>query len=118
MMVGAAVREEILFRFFALSLFTWLAMKILRRPQPTGAIVWPANILVASAFAGLHLLPAGQLLAMNQIATTAAIVLATVAGALLGWVYWRQGLVMAIFTHALAGLAIYLGARGLIAFAS
>jgi hypothetical protein len=55
---------------------------------------------------------------LNPVATTAAIVLGTIAGALLGWVYWQHGLVMAIFTHAIAGLLLYLGARALIAFAS
>jgi hypothetical protein len=118
MMLGASVREEILFRFCALNLFTWLAMKVLHRPQPTAAIVWPANIFVASIFAGLHLVPAAPLLDLNPVATTAAVALGTFAGALLGWVYWRHGLVMAIFTHAIAGLLLYLGARGLIVFAS
>jgi membrane protease YdiL (CAAX protease family) len=117
MMLGASVREEILFRFCALNLFTWLAMKILRQPQPTTAIVWPANILVALLFAWLHLVPAAQLLDSNAIATGTAIALATLAGAVFGWVYWQHGLTMAIFTHAIAGLVVYLGTRGLIAFA-
>jgi hypothetical protein len=43
---------------------------------------------------------------------------ATVAGVVLGWIYWRHGLLMAMFTHAIAGLLVYLGARGLFAFAS
>jgi hypothetical protein len=118
MMLGAAVREEILFRFCALNLFTWLAMKIFRRPEPTIAIVCTTNILIAFAFAGLHLVPAAPLLDLNLAATTAAIALGTLAGAVLGWIYWRHGLVMAIFTHAIAGLLLYLGARSLIAFAS
>ena len=75
-------------------------------------------MLVALVFAGLHLVPAAQLLDLNAIATAAAIALATLAGVLFGWVYWRHGLIMAIFTHAIAGLLVYLGARGLIAFAS
>jgi membrane protease YdiL (CAAX protease family) len=115
MMLGAAVREEILFRYCALNLLTWLAMKALRRPQPTAPIVWTANIFVAFIFAGLHLVPAAPLLNLNPVATTAAIALGTIAGALLGWVYWRHGLLMAIFTHAIAGLVLYLGARALIA---
>ncbi len=118
MMLGAAVREEILFRFFALNLFTWLAMKILRQREPTAAIVWTANILVALVFAALHLVPAAQLLHLNAIAITAAITLASLASALFGWVYWRHGLTMAIFTHAVAGVLVYVGARGMIAFAS
>jgi hypothetical protein len=55
---------------------------------------------------------------LNAIATNMALVLATAAGVLLGWVYWRHGLLMAIFTHATGGVLLYLGGRGLIAFAS
>jgi membrane protease YdiL (CAAX protease family) len=118
MMLGAAVREEILFRFFALNLFVWLAMKTLRKQEPTTTMVWAMNVLAALVFTGKHLLPAGQLLDLNDTATGAAMALATVAGVVLGWVYWRHGLLMAMFTHAIAGLLVYLGARGLVAFAS
>lgn len=118
MMLGAAVREEILFRFFALNLFVWIAMKILRQQEPTTAMVWMTNILVALVFALMHLLPAAQILNLNAIARGLVVALVTVAGILFGRVYWRHGLLMAMFTHAVAALLVYLGARGLIAFAS
>jgi hypothetical protein len=118
MMLGASVREEILFRFFALNLFVWIAMKALRKQEPTTTMVWAINVFAALVFAGMHLLPAGQLLDLNDIATGAAMALATAAGVILGWVYWRHGLLMAMFTHAIGGVLIYLGGRGLIAFAS
>jgi hypothetical protein len=118
MMLGAAVREEILFRLFALNVLVWIAMKLMRKQDPTAAMVWAANMLVALVFSGMHLVPAAQLLDLNSMAMGGVIGLATVAGIALGWVYWRHGLLMAIFTHALAGVLLYLGARGLIAFAS
>jgi hypothetical protein len=118
MMLGAAIREEILFRFFALNLFTWLAMKICRKQEPTIAIMWTTNVLVAWVFACMHLIPVAPILELNATAMGAAIAVATVAGILLGWVYWRHGLLMGMFTHAIGGVLIYLGGRGLIAFAS
>jgi membrane protease YdiL (CAAX protease family) len=118
MMLGAAVREEILFRFFALNLFTWIAMKVLRKQEPTTAIVCVTNVLVAFVFASLHLLPAAQLLDLKPIAMGVIIALAAAAGVLFGWVYWRHGLLMAMFTHAIAGVLVYLAVRGLIAFAA
>jgi membrane protease YdiL (CAAX protease family) len=114
MMLGAAVREEILFRFFALNLFVWITMKVLRKQEPTTAIVWATNVLVALVFAWMHLIPAAQLLHLNAIATVMIIVLATSAGILFGWVYWRHGLLMAMFTHAIGSVLVYLGARGLL----
>jgi hypothetical protein len=118
MMLGAAVREEILFRFFALNLFVWIGMKAAGKHQPTTAIVWATNGLVALVFAVLHLVPATQLLDLSAIAMGLVLAVATFGGLLLGWIYWRHGLLMAILTHAIAGLLVYLGARGLIAFAS
>jgi hypothetical protein len=115
MMLGAAVREEILSRLFTLNLFVWVGMKVLGKQQPTTAIVWATNWLVALLFAMLHLLPANQLLDLTAMARGLAIMVATFAGALLGWIYGRHGLLMAIFTHAVGGLLVYLGGRGLIA---
>ena len=116
MMLGAAVREEILFRLFALNFFTWIGMKAFRQQSATPFMIWVANVLVALLFAWMHLIPAAALLDLNAIATGAAVALATLAGALLGWVYWRHGLLMAMFTHAFGGVLVYLGARSLIAF--
>jgi hypothetical protein len=114
MMLGAAVREEILFRFLALNLFVWIAMKAFRMQVPATAMVWATNVLVAAIFAWLHLVLIAPLLELNAFAVVAGTALGTVAGVLLGWVYWRHGLLMAIYTHAIAGVLVYLGGRGLI----
>lgn len=114
MMLGAAVREEILFRFFALNLLVWLVMKAAGRQEPTVAIAWASNAFVALVFAVLHLVPAAQFLALNALAGSIAIAIGVVAGVVFGWVYWRYGLLMAMFTHAVGGLLVYLGARGTI----
>jgi hypothetical protein len=114
MMLGAAVREEILFRFFALNLLVWMVTRLTRNAKPTAASVWAANVLISLAFAVAHLVPASQLLAMNATASGLAVALATLAGAVLGQVYWRHGLIMAIFTHGVCGLLLYLGGRSAI----
>jgi hypothetical protein len=117
MMLGAAVREEILFRLFALNLFAWMAMKLFRQQQPTPAIIWTTNLCVALLFAAMHLIPAASLLKLNAIAVGVAIVLATSAGILFGRVYWRHGLLMATWAHAVGGVLVYLGGRSLLALA-
>jgi membrane protease YdiL (CAAX protease family) len=115
MMLGAAVREEILFRLFALNFFTWIGMKAFRQQSATPFMIWVVNLLVALLFAWMHLIPVAPVLDLNAIATGGAVVVATLASALLGWVYWRYGLVAAMFTHAVGGVLVYLGARSLIA---
>ena len=116
MLLGAAVREEILFRLFALNFFTWIGMKAFRQRNATPFMIWVVNVLVALLFAWMHLIVAAPLLKLNAIATGGAVAVAGLASAVLGWVYWRRGLLMAIFTHSVAGVLIYLGGRGLIAF--
>jgi hypothetical protein len=116
MMLGAAVREEILFRLFALNFVTWIGMKTFRQPNSTPFMFWAVNVLVSSLFAGIHLIPAASLLDLNAIATGGAVAVATLASVLLGWVYWRHGLLMAMYTHAVGGVLVYLGGRSLIYF--
>ena len=116
MLLGAAVREEILFRLFALNFFTWIGMKAFRQQSATPFMIWTVNVFVALLFAWMHLIPAAALLDLNSIATSGAVALATFASALLGWVYWRHGLLMAMFTHAVGGVLVYLGAHSLFAF--
>jgi hypothetical protein len=115
LMLGAAVREEILFRLFAINLFTWIGMKVFRQQHATPFMFWIVNVLVAFVFAWMHLIPVSALLDLNSMATGGAAALATLAGAILGWVYRRHGLLTAMLTHALGGVLIYLGARSLIA---
>jgi hypothetical protein len=116
MMLGAAVREEILFRLFAMNVFTWIGMKALRQQSATNYMIWVVNVLVALLFAWMHMIPAAALLDVNAISTVGAATLATASGALLGWVYWRHGLLAAVLTHAVGGVLTYLGGRSLIAF--
>jgi membrane protease YdiL (CAAX protease family) len=116
MMLGAAVREEILCRFFALNFFTWVGMKAFRQQRATPFTIWGVNVLVALLFACMHLIPVAPVLDLNSMATGGAVSIATLAGALLGWVYWRHGLLAAMFTHAVSGVLVYLGGRGLMNF--
>ncbi len=118
MMLGAAVREEILFRFFALNLIVWIVMRLARREQPATAMVWAGNVLISLVFVVAHLVPAAPLLNLNAVASGMAMALGTLAGMVLGWVYWRHGLIMAIFAHAVSGVLVYLGARGAVAVLS
>jgi membrane protease YdiL (CAAX protease family) len=91
-------------------------MKAFRQQSATPFMVWVVNVLVALLFAWMHLIPAAALLDLNSIATGGAVALATLASALFGWVYWRYGLLMAMFTHAVGGVLVYFGARSLISF--
>ena len=111
LMIGAAIREEILFRLGALSFVTWIATKFTRRRPPFTFEFWLGNLIVAIAFAIVHALSAAPLLNLSTGANVIVLVLVGVASASLGWIYWRYGLVAAICAHMIAGTVMYSGIR-------
>ena len=116
MLLGAAIREEILFRLLALNLFVWIAMKVRGDKEATSRTFWMINTFVAVVFAMLHLIPASLVIDLNAITLGIGIVLVTGAGVVFGHVYRLHGLVMAMLTHAVSSLLLYLGVRCSIAF--
>jgi Type II CAAX prenyl endopeptidase Rce1-like len=104
----ASVLEELLFRFFLLTLGVWVMTRAWRgRPGavPT-ASVWVANAVAALAFAAVHL-PA-WVAVTDPSATLVGAVLAlnAVAGLVLGWVYWRWGIEAAVVAHFAADMVV------------
>ena len=117
MLLGAAFREEVLFRLFALNVFVWIATKALRRREPGAKIVWASITVVAFIFALMHLAPLTQLLELTELSVAVGLLLSTGAGVLFGWTYWRYGLLIAVVTHAVCNVSLYLGVRAVLAFA-
>ncbi len=94
--------EELLLRFFLLSLFAWLGSFISHTPEhrPTLAVLWTANILTALLF-GLGHLPATQAagLPLTTLVITRALVLNGLLGLTYGFLYWTRGLESAMLAH-------------------
>ncbi len=115
LMLGAAVREELLFRFAILNLLVWLIMKLSGRAAPNSAILWGAIVVSSCGFSLAHIVPAIGLLDISAVAGTLIFTAAALGGILLGWVFVRNGLLAAVLTHVVAGLIVYSGARILMA---
>jgi membrane protease YdiL (CAAX protease family) len=107
MMIGAAIREEILFRFGFQNLFVWLFWKLTRQSKPDGLVVWSAIVVTSVGFSLLHLVPLSGVLELTGWAKIIGTGLGSAVGLLLGWTYWRRGLVAAIVCHMGAGITLF-----------
>jgi hypothetical protein len=97
--LAAPLLEEVTVRLFVMSAIAWVVFRISKRA--TLAFVL-ALVTSAVFFASLHLfrpLPLDPALATYYRAALMAKY--SVAGAVLGWVFWRWGLPYAILCHAL-----------------
>jgi hypothetical protein len=104
--VYSGVTEELLYRLFFATLMAWLAHTALSRyTKESKALAQWIGIWVAALLFGLaHV---GNL---PDIAhpVLRAVTVNGVAGLILGWLYWRHGLEMAILTHMVAIVVLYI----------
>lgn len=103
------INEELLMRFFAMTLIAWIIARVARRPrgQVTSGIAWASIVVTALLFS------VGQLyLTFNPADITLsdyfhAICLNGIAGAVLGILYWRRGLESAMVAHFTSSLMMF-----------
>jgi len=93
--------EEIIFRFFLVSLFVWITWKIKKTKEglPTNCGIW-LSIIIASIIFGLgHLGITGELTAITITVIARAVLLNGVVSIIFGWLYWKKGLESAMIAH-------------------
>jgi hypothetical protein len=105
--------EEILLRWFALSLFAlglrWLMRKISGRPftgLPTAAF-WMANLSSALLFGLGHLPATAQLLPLSGLIVARALLLNGIVGIAAGCMFRRSGLETAMLLHFSADIGLH-----------
>jgi uncharacterized membrane protein len=97
--LGAAIAEEVWFRFGLMTLLLWLFKRIFKLTELTIASVWCVMLVVAIAFGAAHL---PQLIAYGAGSNFAiwGTMLGNIAVSFLyGWCFWRYGLLSAIIAH-------------------
>ncbi|MGD9092283.1 MAG: CPBP family intramembrane metalloprotease [Anaerolineales bacterium] len=92
--IDAGVQEEIFVRLILVSLFAWLGSLLWRKDdgRPTSKVMWVAILLSAVLFGWSHI-DDGELLSLtiSLIDVLAFMVLTSLFGVILGWMYWRLG---------------------------
>ena len=103
------VDEEIVMRFFLLSLLAFLGKFVSHTAdgRPTLAVLWIANIITAVLFGLGHLPATAALLPITPLVVARAVVLNGLAGIAFGYLYWTRGLESAMLSHFSADIVLH-----------
>lgn len=96
------VNEEVLMRFFVLSVLAFLFLRAERASSPAALSpfgMWAAIVLTAALFGIGHLPFAAEVGSLEARVALRAILLNVITGVVFGWVYRRRGLEAAMIAH-------------------
>ncbi|XOV78308.1 MAG: CPBP family intramembrane glutamic endopeptidase [Aestuariibacter sp.] len=97
--LGAAIGEEVWFRFGLMTLLLWICSKLLRQCKPSISVTCFVIFVVAFIFSVAHLPQLNSHGAYSQFAVVATILGNVAVACLYGWCFWRYGLISAIIAH-------------------
>lgn len=103
--LAAGIGEELVFRFFFISLWTWLVAKILLRGKYGDAVYWIFAVISALAFSATHFPAVLYLYNLKSIAEIPAMMIAqifllnTLISLPAAWLMKRYGYLAAAGTH-------------------
>lgn len=98
------IAEEVLLRLFAMSLLTWLLMKM---KLPKNVSIWVAIIISAVLFGLGHLPITGELTDITATVVVRAILLNGVGAIIFSLLYWKKGLESAMIAHFSADIVLH-----------
>jgi membrane protease YdiL (CAAX protease family) len=106
--VGFPIIEEIHFRLFLMTAIVWIIAKLTRSPAgKLGAGGWWTAIAIqALAFGAVHAATGEGTLWWEPRTIQMLLEPRSVAGIVLGYVYWRRGIEASITTHIVADLGV------------
>ena len=107
---SAGFTEEVIFRLCGLTVLAWLGSLLFHDSEgrPRLAILWIANILVATGFGLAHLPQALMIgIPLTALFVTRTVILNGMGGIFLGWLYWKYGLESAMIAHFFADIVLH-----------
>jgi hypothetical protein len=104
---GAAVAEEVWFRFGLMTLLVWFVTRIKGPSLPSAGQVWSVILLSSISFGIAHLPQLISYGAASIYAITATMLGNIMVGTLYGWLYWQRGLFAAIIAHFSVDLMLH-----------
>ncbi|MRI02245.1 CPBP family intramembrane metalloprotease [Kriegella sp. EG-1] len=104
---SAGITEEIIFRLGLMSLIITANQFFRKKENPSSKIIW-SGIFISALFFGLVHLP----LSKNFVELTSFSVGVTmfgnlITGSVFGWIFWKQGLLVAIISHIVFDLVFH-----------
>jgi hypothetical protein len=106
--LSAGITEEIFFRLGLMTLLVWLLRLAVRKSSFEAVSVWTGNVVASLGFAAAHL---PNVVTSGTAGSTVIIVIVmlnTVAGIAMGWLYSRYGLMPAVGAHFITDVVQWL----------
>jgi hypothetical protein len=99
--IKAGVTEEIFMRLLLLSFFAWLGSLVSKDSdgRPTRAVFWVAIVICALLFGGSHVESRLAIPGITVSDLVIIMVVNTLLGIVLGWLFWKLGLECAMLAH-------------------
>jgi Type II CAAX prenyl endopeptidase Rce1-like len=106
----SGVTEEIVFRLFLLSLVVWVLRRnwLPSRRWPLAVVIWIAILVAALAFGAAHLSKWSAEISRLPSLAVSILLLNGIVGTILGYLYRRFGLEVAILCHFGGDFAVYI----------
>ncbi|WP_094228758.1 CPBP family glutamic-type intramembrane protease [Methanolobus psychrotolerans] len=103
----AAAVEEILLRYFLMTLFVWISWKIRKTSEnrPTNTGIWLSILLVSLIYGSVYLISPSTM-DVGQLQIWGIVILNVIAGTVFGWLYWKKGLEAAFLANLTTSLMI------------
>jgi hypothetical protein len=114
-MLYGGLTEEVTFRWGLMSLIIWVAWKLSGRAAVPRWAKWVGILLSAVIFAAGHLPVVGAVIPLSAGPVLRTILLNSVAGLWLGWIFSQRHLEAAMLNHAAIHVGFALYAIGMLA---
>ena len=101
------IAEEVLMRFFLMSLVVFIIARVAGKKRPGPYAVWFSILFVAVIFGLGHLPITSAITQITGLVVVRAVVLNGIGGLLFGWLYWKKGLEAAIIAHFSADIVLH-----------
>ncbi len=113
--LGAPIREEIVFRLLLVSVMGWLLGEFWKR-DASNRVMWTTVVVSGLLFGLLHVMGGQSVAWWRPIYAQVFLDARTYVGMVLAWVYWKRGIEASIVAHAtlntiaplIVGLAIFI----------
>ena len=96
---SAAINEEIIFRLGLMSLIVTVIQLIKQADNPSNKAVWTGIIVSAIFFGLIHLPLSKNFVALTPFTISVTMIGNFITGSVFGWIFWKQGLLIAIAAH-------------------
>ena len=105
--LAAAVGEEVWLRLGVMTIVAWLLIRVRAGSGLTPSIARVAITVAAVAFGAMHLPQLAAAGAATGVGVAATLAGNMLVGVLCGWLYWRHGLLAAMFAHFFVDLVLH-----------